>query len=351
MVQVMPPIKAKVSNADMEDLMSAYSAEKSGGAHAELGRQFTPYTGGPAEAKEATMPAFRSRHGLGTPEEEDPEGHPPRLFDPETVARPEAHQQTPDQFAADPRTWWHGRVTKGGVRSSLGGSGVGRGEGFHAGTEGAARQRVTQNIKRRGLKEGMAGHLYPLRITGPVEGPENMKEDLPKHRELGPRSYGSWGGQSYGGRSTGYLYENKVENVGSISVGVPQRKGFMSTQREMVKTAQQRGNYVHPNIAWAAKAAPEHTAENIQEVRRYGNTPPQGHQQGLHEQFKQSGREFSGGMGDPRRLQSFKELYPQPVNTHRTSYTTESGRRKNVYAFSTDQPGSALLSKQWQPSS
>jgi hypothetical protein len=194
--------------------------------------------------------------------------------------------------------------------------------------------------------------MYPLRITGPVEGPENMKEDLPKHRELGPRSYGSWGGQSYGGRSTGYLYENKVENVGSISVGVPQRKGFMSTHREMVKAAQQRGEKVHPNIAWAAKAAPEHTAENIQEVRRYGNAPPQGHQQGLHEQFPEGNRLVDqGGTYDPRRREVFTQLYPDREHTHRTSYTTESGQRKNVYAFSTDQPGSALLSKQWHPSS
>lgn len=314
-----------------------------------LGAQFHGFTGGPAEAKEGTMHGFRSRHGLGTPEEEDPEGHPPRLFDPESVARPEAHQQTPSQFAQDPRTWWHGRVTKGGPQGRLGGSGVGRGEGFHAGTEAAARQRVTANIKRRGLKEGMAGHMYPLRITGPVEGPENMQPDVTRHRELGPRSYGSWGGQSYGGRSKGYLYENAVENAGSISVGVPERKGFMSTHREMVQAAQKSGQYVHPNIEWATKGKPEHTAERILEPRRYGSTPPQGIQQGLHEQFKQS--EFSGGVGDPRRKESFLELHPERTHTFRTSYTTESGRRKNVFAFASEQPGSALLSKQWSPSS
>jgi hypothetical protein len=173
-----------------------------------------------------------------------------------------------------------------------------------------------------------------------------------RHRELGPRSYGSWGGQSTGGRSKGYLYENKVENAGSISVGVPERKGFMSTHREMVQAAQKSGQYVHPNITWATQKRPEHTAERIQEVRRYSSTPPQGYQQGLHEQFPEGNREVSLGRDyDPRRREAFNQLFPDRTRTHRTSYTTESGRQKGVYAFSTDQPGSALLSKQWQPSS
>jgi hypothetical protein len=120
----------------------------------------------------------------------------------------------------------------------------------------------------------------------------------------------------------------------------------------MVKSAQQRGEKVHPNIAWAAKTAPEHTGEKIKEVRRYSSTPPQGHQQGLHEQFPEGNRIVDqGGTYDPRRREAFMGLHPEPTRTHRTSYTTESGRQKGVYAFSTDQPGSALLSKQWQPMS
>jgi hypothetical protein len=269
-----------------------------------------------------------------------------QLFDPEKIPAMEAHQQTPDQFAADPRTWWHGRVTKGGPQGRLGGSGVGRGEGFHAGTEAAARQRVGANIKRRGLKEGMAGHMYPLRITGPVEGPENLQPDVTRHRELGPTRYGSWGGQSYGGRTTGYLYENKVENAGSISVGAPQRKGFLSTHREMVQAAQQRGEKVHPLIAWAAKKAPEHTEEKIKE-RWSSGSAPQGRQQGLHEQFDK-GEGPGWSQADPRRGKAFEELYPDREKTFRTSYTTAGGQQKHVFAFSTEQPGSALLGKQWR---
>jgi hypothetical protein len=191
--------------------------------------------------------------------------------------------------------------------------------------------------------------MYPLRITGPVEGPENIKPDVNKHRELGPRTYGAWGGASQGGRSKGYLYQNAVENAGSISVGVPQRKGFMSTHREMVKAAQQRGESVHPNIAWAVKAAPEHTGEKISQ--RWDRGPqPQGHQQALHEQFHEGTPEH-GFQADPRRLESFKELFPDRERTHRTTYTTEGGQRKGAFAFSTEQPGSALLSKQWSPMS
>jgi hypothetical protein len=308
-----------------------------------LGAQFQGYTGGPAEAKvqELQHRKLAGYEVLSKPPQ-------PQLFDPESVARPAAHQQTPEQFAQDPRTWWHGRVTKGGPQGRLGGSGVGRGEGFHAGTEGAARQRVTANVKRRGLKEGMAGRMYPLRITGPVEGPENIRPDVTKHRELGPHQYGAWGGSSIGGRKTGYLYENAVENAGSISVGVPQRKGFMSTHREMVKAAQQRGEKIHPNIAWAAKVAPEHTAEKIEQ--RWGAPESQGRQQGLHEQFDK-GEGPGWAQADPRRIESFKELYPDRTKTHRVSYMTEGGRQKHAFAFSTEQPGSALLSKQWSPSS
>jgi hypothetical protein len=204
--------------------------------------------------------------------------------------------------------------------------------------------RVTHNIKRRGLKEGMAGHMYPLRITGPVEGPERIYPDQSRHRELGPAVH--YYGSTVGGRRKGYLYENKVENAGSISVGVPQRKGFLSTHRELVQAAQKSGQHVHPTIAWAAKAWPEHTSEKI--AQRWEAPTPQGYQQGLHEQFDKG--DAWGKGADPRRLESFKELYPDRTKTHRTSYTTESGQRKNVFAFSTEQPGSALLSKQWQGS-
>jgi hypothetical protein len=273
--------------------------------------QFQGYTGGP---EEASLTHFRRRHGLGTPEEEDPYGdHPQHLFDPETVARPEAHQQTPEQFARDPRTWWHGRVTKGGPQGRLGGSTVGRGEGFHAGSEGAARQRVTTNVGR-GLKEGMAGRMYPLRITGPVEGPENIQPDVKKHVELGPATWRY--GQRVGGRSTGYLYHNVAEGGSyEVSVGVPQRKGFMSTQREMVGAAKKEGRHVHPNIEWAVKNQPEHTSEEIK--GRFDQPTPPGE--------RYARQTLPGTDTTPRA---------EPIERH--SFQTEEGGTQHVWRY-TDQ--------------
>lgn len=312
------------------------------------GTQFHNFTGGPEEAKMGHLDSFLKGHGnvggfeglLGHPHERG------RLFDPESIANPAAHHQTPEQFAGDPKTWWHGRVVTDSPKSRLGGTqGT---EGFHAGTQAAARQRLGANLKRRGLAANKVGRMFPLRITGPVEGPENIKEDMNKHVELGPRRYGSWGGSSYGGRSIGYLYKNDIEDPGSISVGVPQRKGFMATHKEMVTQAKARGEKVHPLIDWAAKKAPEHTGEAVRGRTPYvDRNPPR--QMGLHEQFPQG--DVAGKGADPRRLSSFLELYPDRTRTNRRSYRTEGGQRRHVYAFSTEQPGSALLSKQWQPSS
>jgi len=273
--------------------------------------QFHNFTGGPEEASTAH---FRTRHGLGTPEEEDPYGdHQQHLFDKESVPRPEAHQQTPEQFAADPRTWWHGRVTKGGPQGRLGGSTVGRGEGFHAGSEGAARQRVTTNVGR-GLKEGMAGRMYPLRITGPVEGPENIHPDMKKHVDLGPRHF-NWG-SPVGGRTTGKLYHNVAEGGSyEVSVGVPSRKGFMSTQREMVAGAKKEGRYVHPNIEWAVKNQPEHTSERI--VPRFHDPSPEGQ--------RYARQTLPGTDTTPRA---------EPIERH--SYQTEEGGTQHVWRY-TDQ--------------
>ena len=230
------------------------------------------FTGGPAEAKER----HNAEEGLFQVHPEDrkkPEHEQGQLFNPAHIPPQEAHHQTPEQFAGDPRTWWHGRFTA--EKSRLGG-GQGK-EGFHAGTEGAARTRLRANAGRRTNKEGVGGHLFPLRITGAVEGPENVHSDVPVHRELGPARQMSFGGQVIGGRKEGYLYKNQVEDAGSISVGVPQRKGYLSTQKEMVKQAKTEGKFVHPNIEWATSKGPEHTGETYPEAHQYrlGSDPKQ----------------------------------------------------------------------------
>ena len=166
--------------------------------------------------------------------------HQQHLFNPRQIPPSPAHHQTPEQFANDERTWWHGRITAAKPRSLTQG---GSDEGFHAGTRRASEERLNHNIRRRGLAEGKAAHQFPLRLVGrTVNGPDAPFPDNDKHPELG-------------GSSAGYFYENYSEDRGSVSVGVPQRKGFMATHAELVKGAMDHGEYVHPNIAWAAKRA------------------------------------------------------------------------------------------------
>jgi hypothetical protein len=298
----------------------------------EPGPQFKDYTGGPEEVHTAD---FRHRHGLGTPEAEDPEGVHPQLFHPESVAMPEAHQQTPAQFAADPRTWWHGRFTGQRSRLSVGGSR----EGFHAGTQGAARHRLAANAGRRADKPGVAGRLFPLRITGPVSGLRDEPEAQKKsawgkggsivHTELGPEGEAGKAGQ-------GYMYRNVVE--GGISVGVPQRKGFLSTHKEMVEEAQRRGEKVHPNIAWAAKKATEHTGEVVPEGWEQRRQKVQGSQMMLQEQFKDT---------DPHKgAEIARQMFPGSERVEHRSYETEGGKTVHVRAY---RGGDAVLGKQWEP--
>jgi hypothetical protein len=232
--------------------------------------QFKGYTGGPEEAHrrlgmhEDEDYVEPHHEGYGQERVHDRYGVPQgQLFDPDK-SHLEAHQQTPSQFAADPRTWWHGRYTMGGRLSTLSGVGSGpgmetSGEGFHAGTREAAEERLTGR-QPQDVWADHRGHLYPLRITGPVEGPENVHVDTGFHGQLGEaRRHGP-----------GYLYENMAEDPESISVGTPRRKGFLSTHREMVQAAQQRGEHVHPLIEWAARMHPEHEGEEWEHPRLAG---------------------------------------------------------------------------------
>lgn len=331
MVQVEPSIKGHI---DFDALFG--DKPENPNAPMKVGKlndtQFQGYTGGPAEAKERYLKAkdpsaLHSGRSASVQEERRQSGHQGQLFNPESIPPQEAHHQTPDQFARDPRTWWHGRVTKGGPKSSLGGSTVGRGEGFHAGTYGAAEQRLKTNIGR-GVKPGYAGRMYPLRITGPVDPPEEPQPDVAKHVQLGPRRQMSWGGEYVGGRRTGYLYKNEIEGGGAMSVGVPKRKGFLSTQREMVTTAKKGGKYVHPSIDWAVRGHPEHTPEEVGR-HRYASQTPEGHR-------------YAQGFlpGDPGGQAPAERM-------ERTSYQTQAGGTQQVYRYRDPTPGSALLSKQW----
>ena len=235
MVQVLAPLRSRLNRRQFQPVVGESS-----------------FTGGPQEATTRHLEhrdpdALRRRPSR----EELSAGRQGQLFKPESLPMAEAHQQTPEQFGKDPRTWWHGRVMH--PQAELPAKPPGsHGEGFHAGTETAARERVTHNIESIGLRGGMVGRMYPLRLTGPVSGPEEARSDVSQHKALGSAR-------------SGYLYKNAAEDPGKLSVGTPTRKGFLSTHREMVTAAERRGENVHPSISWAAQHATEHTGEAMRE--------------------------------------------------------------------------------------
>lgn len=199
-----------------------------------------------------------------------------QLFDPAELPSIPAHHQLPEQFAADPQTWFHARVMKEAQPKAPKGAGA---EGFHAGTRLSAMQRLRFNVKRRGLKEGLVGRVFPLRATGDFEeGFQREPEPTKNPFRKGPGSIRHTG---LGGAEKGYRYKNAVEDEGSISIGAPQRAGFLSTHKEMVGAAKARGEYVHPNVEWAAKHYPEHTGEVAarSEPSRYWSPPVTNEQQ------------------------------------------------------------------------
>jgi hypothetical protein len=260
--------------------------------------------------------------------------------------RPEPHQQTPEQFAADPRTWWHGRFAN--KLTAAGGAK----EGFHAGTRGAAQVRVEQNFSRRGGDKGHTPHLFPLRLTGEMGNwashksgfgatPENPASDMEVHRGLGQSRHG-------------YFYRNNVEDPGHISVGVPKRGGFLATHKEMVQGAIESGLHVHPNIAWAAKKAPEHTGEDAVAHKRF--RPSSGSQQSARDILPMPKFSPGGMVASPEDKDIYRERirwggqemtgnHRGDFRTDRQTFVTEGG--KKIHAWR-PRGGNANEPKSWE---
>lgn len=304
-----------------------------------LGAQFKGYTGGPEEA----------RQKAGQEEDEDYPPmvsptwaqHPQGVLIPDapeqtTVRSPswaeqlgvdvwggkgesllEAHHQTPEQFANDPRTWWHGRYTKTGRVSDLPPEET-SGEGFHSGTKQSAEERLSHRYPSE-IWPGHQAHMYPLRITGPVIGTHNIHMDVGYHSGLG--------GPDARGRP-GYLYHNESEDTGSVSLGTPNRQDFLSTHKEMVQKAQEQGKYVHPLIQWAVENHPEHTGgpwvhPNIREQ-------------------EEKYRDMDTGQSPGQMSMFDSDEYEQ--NAARTSFRTAGGETVHVVKMHTH----PTLGKQWQ---
>lgn len=193
--------------------------------------------------------------GMGAPPSLHPQG---KLFDPADLPRQEAHQQMPHEFAADPRTWFHGRYMKEAQPKAPKGRSS---EGFHAGTRASAVQRLQYNKQSRGVKEGMAGRIFPLRATGEFE--KGFRSEPEPTKNPFRKGGGSIKHTDLAYAEKGYRYKNQVEDEGAVSIGAPQRAGYLSTHREMVAAAKTRGEHVNPIVEWAAKHHPEHTGETV----------------------------------------------------------------------------------------
>lgn len=179
--------------------------------------------------------------------------------------RLEPHQQTREQFASDPRTWWHGRYGE-----QLPRTGTQKSAGIHVGTEAAARIRQkalgTSTKTSASEKANPTGPImrnyqgevwlnaqgFPMRETQkqpyrffPVRlaGPMTNTPETPAYDE----------GNRWHPKSGITFYRNDVEDRGSISALVPKR-AQLQTHGDLIKAAQERGETVHPNILWEQKA-------------------------------------------------------------------------------------------------
>jgi hypothetical protein len=288
-----------------------------GPIHARLA--YESDAGGGANIRMAA--SLRERAQVPVPEHVHPgQG---QLLDPNKVARPEPHQQTPAQFAADDRSWWHGRYAKS-PRLTKGGSD----EGFHAGSRGSAVKRLEANYGRR--SGDAPARMFPLRMvgktadrklygrgygsgydTGQGAAPETPAPDSQKHVGLGSSA-------------RGYFYKNEVEDAGHISVGAPRREGFLATHRDLVEHAQSEGKFVHPNVAWAAKKMPEHTGEDVMAYKRR-RPGDESRQMSLDH----AATNLADGVRAELRMLPSKE-------TQRRSYNDEGGNVHHVYKLPGD---------------
>lgn len=206
-----------------------------------LGPQFDPSRMGAEEAR---------THGRGyrgeyvSPEKQRQRGEQQRFF-PVSGAdfTVEPHHQTRQQFADDPRTWWHGRYSE-----QLPKTGGQRNAGIHVGTFGSSDKRRRDLGPSRKMVGGKSKYdpdnkpqpwrSFPVRLRG-VAGNQ-------------PGEHGYDEGARWSSKRGIYYYENEVEDRGSISALVPSRANLL-THSQAVKEAQQRGLYVHPAIQWEQK--------------------------------------------------------------------------------------------------
>lgn len=201
--------------------------------------QFDPSQVGPAEARRMS-PGYS--HYLTEMSEEN-RRNTPQLFSTRGNAfKVEPHQQFRHEFAADDRTWWHGRYGE-----QLPRTGGQRNAGIHVGTFGSAdaRRRALGTSRKVISKESESGDVelqpwrsFPVRLRGATD----TTPSEPSYDE----------GNRWMPRPGINYYTNMVEDSGSISALAPSRQ-FLQTHSQAIKEAKAAGKPVHPLIEWESK--------------------------------------------------------------------------------------------------
>lgn len=201
--------------------------------------QFDPSGIGPDKAKtlyETSIGAGRTSRSQREQDRRKYEGDQGQLFSTAGTSHTlEPHQQTREQFAKDPRTWWHGRHSEALPTKA----GEARNAGIHFGTLASAHQRKQKlgpSHKKTSSGEMQPYRFFPIRLAGEaVNTPAKAGQDE---------------GNSWAPKPGHYFYKNQVEDPGHVSVKAPDRKAVM-THGDFIKAA---GKGVHPMIAWENKA-------------------------------------------------------------------------------------------------
>jgi hypothetical protein len=165
------------------------------------------------------------------------------------VPMAEPHQQSQDEFARDPRTWFHGRYAEhlpgddpyevGEYNDEGYDDDVNDDNTFHVGTRAAAEARLKKLGPGFRQEPGYAtsfdqpGRVFPTRIAERMTNkPETARPDR---------------GEGWPNLSTGQFYQNDFEDPGSVSAVLPGRES-VQTHQETVQQAIQGGKYVRPRV-------------------------------------------------------------------------------------------------------
>ncbi|HET7110221.1 MAG TPA: hypothetical protein VFI41_05075 [Gemmatimonadales bacterium] len=208
---------------------------------------------GPEDARRASfgLDYFKERNRA-------PQG---RLFDTNEVPLAEPHQQTAQQFANDPRSWFHGRFQHPALRGMHVDSTEMRrsgNEGVHFGTRQAAVERLTAQGTPREVPHPHTGEDRATAVSR-VFAVRHAGRTANEPKRAIPDQWSDWYKMP---EDVGEYYRNEVEDIGSISIRVPGMHHVVS-HRQFVQQAVKQGKNVHPIIKAEAEHLPEYAASGV----------------------------------------------------------------------------------------